>query len=133
MNWIKILLNRHKCVRRNLSFDFPARDEIIQMMFDKDLDSWNGEVQNVIYSIDKTKRFVILKNKNVYKYTFQEIHFFDYDEYAWFCADSLEPNKVMPAYWESEDTAGAYSFFGTLEETMKNMCLDPNYITYFVE
>ena len=47
----------------------PPREEMIDFMYDKELGYGGGTATRVIYSGDKTKRFVIVKdNKGYFKY-----------------------------------------------------------------
>ena len=48
----------------------PSWETLIEMMHDKNLDAFADEVIEVVYSIDKSMRYVILKNdKGFFTYT----------------------------------------------------------------
>ena len=60
----------------------PPRAEIVEMMYDKCLDAFADEVVSVVYSIDKTMRYVVLKDeKELVTYQLETIYQFDEDEW----------------------------------------------------
>lgn len=104
--------------------DLPL-NEIIEIMYDKSL-GFQDEIQKVIYSKDKSMRYVILKKENgIFHYVFEKIEL--YDEYELMCFKN-SPN-VLPAYWNEFSTP--CSFFGTLEDAVKNLKFEVEYMQYF--
>ena len=60
----------------------PTMEEIINHLYDKALQFANDEIIKVIYSNDRSKRFILLKSeKGFYKYIYEEICV--YDELDW--------------------------------------------------
>ncbi len=60
----------------------PYWDTVVALMYDKCLEYKQGELVCVVYSEDRTKRYLIIKNdKGLYEYSFEEIS--PYDEYEW--------------------------------------------------
>ena len=57
-----------------------GNEKLVKDMKDKDL-NYIYEVKDVIYSIDNTKRFVVLKQKeNLYTFKYEMIYKYDEDE-----------------------------------------------------
>lgn len=99
--------------------------EIIEKMYDKSL-GFQDEIQKIIYSKDKSMRYVILKKENgIFYYVFEKINL--YDEEVPECLKN-DPN-AMPAYWNGFSTPR--SFFGTLEDAVKNLKFEVEYMQYF--
>lgn len=106
----------------------PPIEEIVEELYGKSLSFCDYDVIKVIYTKDKTKRFILLKSHSgFYKYTFEEIFVFDEDEWS-VCCDI--PGKY-PAYWSPNDRTFAYSFFGTEEEALSSMMQESKYLQYF--
>ena len=114
-------------LKRKRKRAFP-REEITEALYDKELSFTDYEIVKVIYSSDKTKRFIILKSSNgFYKYTYEEICFLDEKEFRNLCNDYIE----YPAFWETRDKSSAYSFFGTENEAFLSMKQESEYILHF--
>lgn len=106
----------------------PPIEEIADTLYDKQLSFTDYEIVKVIYSSDKTKRFIILKSLNgFYKYTYEEICVWDEDEWKYCCNDA----NAYPAFWEPRDKSSAYSFFGTENEAFLSMKQESEYILHF--
>lgn len=106
----------------------PPWEEIIEAMYDKDLSFTEGtEVIKVIYSKDKSKRFIILKSdKGFFKYVYEELCLFDEEERMYF-----HNNENIYAYWSPNDPSFAYSFFDTEENAFSALISEPEYKKYF--
>ena len=114
-------------LKRKRKRAFP-REEITEALYDKELSFTDYEIVKVIYSSDKTKRFIILKSSNgFYKYTYEEICVLDEDEWKYCCDDA----NAYPAFWETRDKSSAYSFFGTENEAFLSMKQESEYILHF--
>ena len=106
----------------------PPINEIAKALYDKQLSFTDEKIVKVIYSSDKTKRFIILKSLNgFYKYTYEEICVLDEDEWKYCCND----DNAYPAFWETRDKSSAISFFGTENEAFLSMKQESEYILYF--
>ena len=126
MNFFKNKIKRDK---KSQIPPMPNFGEIVEMMYNKNL-SFSETVVRVLYSEDKSKRFVLLKSdKGFYKYTYEEIRVCDEDEWNFIC----NTENPCPAWWEPMDRSFAYSFFGTEEEAMTALMNESEYKTYFVE
>lgn len=71
----------------------PPWSEIVEMMKDKHLDAFADEVVRVVYSADKTMRYVVLKDeKGLFTYQLEAIYQFDEDEWKYICShnDALQ-------------------------------------------
>lgn len=103
----------------------PSRDETVEAMFDEGLNHFTDEVVRVIYSKDKTARFVLLKKENeVFTYIFQQLHFYDEDEWEYSSHD-------IPACWEKPLDEDGVSFFKSIEELLEDIKERPKYKAYF--
>ena len=106
----------------------PPIEEIVETLYNKQMSFTDYEIVKVIYSSDKTKRFIILKSTNgFYKYTYEEICVLDEDEWKYCCNDA----NAYPAFWETRDKSSAYSFFGTENEAFLSMKQESEYILHF--
>lgn len=102
----------------------PPRAEIVEMMYDKCLDAFADEVVSVVYSIDKTMRYVVLKDeKELFTYQLETIYQFDEDEWKYICTH----NDALPAMWEPFRDIVGKSFFENEEELLKEMKEEPEY------
>lgn len=106
----------------------PPRAEIVEMMYDKYLDAFADEVVSVVYSIDKTMRYVVLKDeKGLFTYQLETIYQFDEDEWKYICSH----NDALSAMWEPFRCFVGNSFFENEEELLKEMKEEPEYKQYF--
>ena len=127
MKWLNRLIERKK---QTDPIQMPPYNEIVKSLYDQEL-TYSEEVTvcRVIYSKDKSKRFVILKSdKGFYKYTYEEVCVFD--ELDWtshFC----HLDNVKPGWWEPKDRSFAYSFFGTEGEALGALKLESEYKQFF--
>lgn len=89
------------------------------------------EVVDVIYSTDKSKRFIVHKNdKHLYSYCYEVVELLDEEEYNYIrmCYGSSE--EILPANWISRDLGGA-SFYDNLETVMKEIHSSYEYNKFF--
>lgn len=107
----------------------PSLEAVAEMMYDQYLDAFSDEVVSVIYSKDKTMRYVILKSDRGY-YSYQLEGIYQYDEYEWQFISSND--KCLPALWEPLEGKLGSSFFGSIEELMPEIENEPEYKQYFI-
>ena len=113
---------------RRAHTELPTLTEAASVMSDRGLDFSPDEVIDVLYSGDRTKRFVILKASNgCFKYVYGELRLFDRDELAYF---SDQPDAV-PGYWAISGCIGGASFYPDLESVMNELCCTPEFKLYF--
>lgn len=102
----------------------PPWETIVEIMYDKHLDAFCDEVVEVIYSKDKTMRFVVLKNENgLFTYQLEAIYQYDEDEWKYIFTD----NNTLPAMWEPYRGFLSNSFFESIDQLHKEMKADPEY------
>ena len=100
----------------------PEWNEIVEMLYDKNLDFLDSTVEKVIYSKDKSKRYVVLKSdKGFFTYRLEKIYQFDEEEWSYRCSFDL-----TPAFWQDVDN-GSKSFFSTLEDALKELKQEAEY------
>ena len=100
----------------------PEWNEIVEMLYDKNLDFLDLTVEKVIYSRDKAKRYVILKSdKGFFSYRLEEIYQLDDEEWSYRCSFDL-----TPAFWQEVDN-GSKSIFSTLEDALKELEQEAEY------
>ena len=125
MNFFKRLFQKEKLKEIPT---MPSWPEIVEMMYDKYLDAFADEVVSVVYSIDKTMRYVVLKDeKGLFTYQLEAIYQFDEDEWKYICSN----NDALPAMWEPFRGIVGKSFFANEEELLKEMKAEPEYKQYF--
>jgi len=105
----------------------PTMEEIINHLYDKALQFANDEIIKVIYSNDRSKRFILLKSeKGFYKYIYEEICVYDELDWEYFAF----VNNAYPGWWEPKGPSG-HSFFGTEEEAISALQNEDKYKLYF--
>ena len=125
--WISKLVNGKKC--ESQSIEKPDWETVVEMMYDKQLDSFLDEVVRVIYSKDKSKRYIILKKESgILTYLLETIYQFDDDEWNYIS----NQENAMPAMWERYYKEWAFSNFEREEELMKELVHEPEYKQYFL-
>ena len=106
----------------------PSWETVVEMMYDKQLNVFSGEVVRVIYSKDRAMRYIVLKCENkVFTYQLEAIHQFDEDEWKYICAH----DNALPAMWEPFRGIVGKSFFENIEELLKEIKTEPEYKQYF--
>ena len=106
----------------------PTWESVVEIMYDKQLDSVLDEVVKVIYSKDKTKRYVILKSKKGYlTYGLEVLYAFDEDEWQFIGREK----DALPGYWGSSGGRGVTSIFEREEELLRELVCEPEYKCYF--
>ncbi len=106
----------------------PSWEEVIEALYDTDLDSFPHEVVEVLYTKDCSKRYIILRSTGgFYTYHLEGISIRDEEE--WQNYPSHE--NIFPAWWEPIERNNEKSFFGTLEECKANLYAESDYQQYF--
>ncbi len=100
----------------------PEWNEIVEMLYDKNLEFLDSKVEKVIYSKDKSKRYVVLKSdKGFFTYRLEKIYQLDEDEWSYRCSFDL-----TPAFWQDVDN-GSKSIFSTLEDALNELKQEAEY------
>ena len=106
----------------------PAWETVIEMMHDQQLNFIANEVMEVIYSTDRTMRYVILKDeRGFFTYQFEVLRQFDEDEWIYI---GFRDN-ALPATWDSFGGIKRISLFDTIEALKKELQAEPEYNQYF--
>ena len=63
MKWLKKLFNKNRQLEIEPVPPMPSWDKIVELLYDKNLDSFCDEVINVLYSKDNSMRYVVLKDE----------------------------------------------------------------------
>lgn len=106
----------------------PAWNAIVDMLYDQQLDTFADEVIDVIYSRDRSMRYIVLKeNAGLLTYQLEAIYQFDEDEWGYICAC----DNALPAMWEPFRGVVGKSFFNNPEELLRSMESEPEYKQYF--
>lgn len=107
----------------------PSWELIVKMMRDKNLDAFSDEVIEVLYSIDCSMRYVILKDeKDFFTYQLEAIYQYDEDEWHYICSH----DNALPAMWEPFRGIEGKSIFANIEELKKELKTEPEYKRYFM-
>ena len=129
VKWLKILFNKNRETDIKPMPPMPSWDKIVQLLYDKNLDSFCNEVINVLYSKDNSMRFVILKDeKGIFTYHLEEIYQFDEDEWKHICSN----DDALPAMWEAYLGNIGGSLFANEEDLMNDLKSQPEYKQYFI-
>ena len=126
MEWFKRLFKK-----RGRSTDaplMPSWNEIVEMLYDKGLDAFSDEVVNVVYSKDKSMRYVVFKDeKGFLTYQLEAIYQFDVEEWKYICSN----NDALPAMWEPFRGIVGRSVFSREDDLLREMKEEPEYKQYF--
>ena len=99
-----------------------------KMMYDKHLDAFSDEVVKVIYSKDRSMRYVVLKDeKEFFTYQLEAIYPYDEDEWKYICSH----DNVLPAMWEPFRGIVGKSVFENIDELLNELKAEPEYKQYF--
>ena len=106
----------------------PSWETVVEMMYDKHLDAFSDEVVKVIYSKDRSMRYVVLKDKKgFFTYQLEAIYQYDEDEWKYICLH----DNALPAMWEPFRGIAGKSFFENIDELLKELNAEPEYKSYF--
>ena len=106
----------------------PSWETVVEMMYDKHLDAFSDEIVKVIYSKDRSMRYVVLKDKKgFFTYQLETIYQYDEDEWKYICSY----DNSLPAMWEPFRGIVGKSFFENMDELLKELNAEPEYKSYF--
>ena len=106
----------------------PSWETVLEMMYDKHLDAFSNEIVKVIYSKDRSMRYVVLKDeKGFFTYQLEAIYQYDEDEWKYICSH----DNALPAMWEPFRGIVGKSFFENMDELIKELKEEPEYESYF--
>ena len=106
----------------------PSQETVVEMMYDKHLDAFSDEIVKVIYSKDRSMRYVVLKDeKDFFIYQLEAIYQYDEDEWKYICAH----DNALPAMWEPFRGIVGKSVFENIDELLKEIKTEPEYKQHF--
>lgn len=106
----------------------PSWETVVEMMYDKHLDAFSDEVVKVIYSKDRSMRYVVLKDeKGFFTYQLEAIYQYDEDEWKYICSH----DNALPAMWDPFIGIVGNSIFENMDELLKELKAEPEYKRYF--
>ena len=109
----------------------PSWETTVEMLYDKHLDAFSGEILRVIYSKDKSMRYVILKNENgLLTYQLEAIYLFDEETWEYIQLSKSAKDK-LPAMWEPYRGILETSFFEQERDLLRALEAEPEYKQYF--
>ena len=121
---MKNLFRKFRKEKRVVS-KMPEWNEIVEMLYDKSLNGFDDEVVRVIYSKDKSKRYIVLKSdKGFFTYRLEKIY--QINEEEWSYRSSFD---LTPAFWQDVDNGGK-SMFTSLEDALKELEQEAEYKIY---
>ena len=124
MNWIKKRFFNRKTSNRYQQK--PSYEELVEQLYDKELD-YIDEVVRVIYSKDKSMRYVITKNtQDILKYQLEKVYQNDEEDLLYIGINE----KVVWGYWMPNGSSDT-SFFNNIDDLMKAIKWEPTYKEYF--
>ena len=121
-----------KWFKRNLkpsTSPMPTHETLVEMMYDKHLDAFSDEVVRVIYSRDRSMRYVVLKNEKGY-FTYQLEAIYQYEEDEWKYLSAQE--DVLPALWEPFRGIVGKSIFENMDDLLKEIKAEAEFKHYFL-
>lgn len=106
----------------------PTWEQIVEQMYGKQLSGYADRVVDVIYSKDKTKRYVITKNESgLLSYQLETICPFDEEEWKYICVHE----DTLPAMWVELEAGAGRSLFSSEKELRTELGSEPEFITHF--
>ena len=106
----------------------PSWETVVEMMYDKHLDAFSDEVVKVIYSKDRSMRYVVLKDeKDFFTYQLEAIYQYDEDEWNYICVR----DNALPAMWAPFSGIVGKSIFENIDELLKEIKTEPEYKQHF--
>lgn len=124
------LFKRLFCKNRKIKVvpTLPVWEEIVELMYDKGLDHFIDEVILVLYSKDKSKRYVLLQRQDgFYTYTCEQIYVYDAEEWQYV----YENEHTLPAMWAAI-VGGSNSIFERLDDALNELKNESEFKTYFI-
>lgn len=117
-------LRKNKKVKNDINTPTPLSwEETVLLMHEKQL-NYNKKVLKTIYSLDKTKRFVLLKSDDgTVSYIFEQLIPFNEEELKFLNYNSL------PAFWQEKNDF--VHIFSDIKTAMKELKNEPEYKKYF--
>lgn len=98
------------------------------MMYDKDLDTFLKEAVKVIYSKERSMRYIVLRDENgLLTYLLEAICQYDGDEWKYIYAH----DEVLPAKWVPFKSIIGKSFFENIDGLLIELKSEPEYKIYF--
>ena len=129
MKCLKRLFNKNRELDVKPIPPMPSWDKIVELLYDKNLDSFCDEVISVLYSKDNAMRYVVLKDeKGIFTYHLEAIYQFDEDEWKYICSY----DDALPAMWELYLGSCGCSRFANEEDLMNDLESQPEYKQYFI-
>lgn len=106
----------------------PDWGTVVEMMYDNGLDAFQDEVIKVVYSKDKSMRYVILKDEHsIFTYQLEAIYQYNDEEWSYLC----DSNSMLPAMWEPHSNGWSGSRFENIDDLMKELIFEPEYKQFF--
>ncbi len=106
----------------------PSWETVIEIMYDQNLDTFADEVTEVIYSTNRSMRYVILKDeKGFFTYQLEAIYQYDADEWVYISSK----DHALPAMWEPFKGIKGKSLFNNMDALKKELQTEPEYKRYF--
>ena len=103
-------------------------EDAVEMLYDKHLDAFADKIVDVIYSKDRSMRYVILeKNNGLLTYQLEAIYSYNGEKWGYV---SLQDNSLA-AMWEPFRGIVEKSVFGNMDELTKELHEEPEYKQYF--
>lgn len=130
MKFLKKLFNKEENRENDIKQipPIPAWQEIVEIMFDKQLGCMCDELVRVIYSKDRSQRYVVVKNeKGIYTYFLEQICPFDEDEWEYI----YENESTLPAMWAICPYGRGGGLFANEQEVMRDLQATAEYKKFF--
>ena len=103
-------------------------EKVVEMKYDNDLDAFQDEVVVVVYSKDKSMRYVIMKDEqSTFTYQLEAIYQYKDGEWSYLC----DSNSMLPAMWEPHSNGRSDSRFKNIDDLMKELIFEPEYKQFF--
>lgn len=102
-------------------------EELVNAMYDRDIDKLNGKPVMLVYNKERDRRFAVLKDKKCYSYVFQRLCKNEKDD--WFSINAVEGE--FPAAWECANEQGQHDSYKSAEEALQALKEEEEYYKFY--
>ncbi len=115
--------------KKRLPSQLPPWEEIVEIMYGQQLTDFAGRVVEILYSGDRTRRVMLLRNKKgKFFYNFERIEAYELEDWQYYLKNN--PN-TLPAMWVYMDGGENAALYDTEDEAARALAAEPLFLKYF--
>lgn len=110
------------------TFEYPSWEQVVEIMYDKQLEVYDEKTIKVIYSKDKSMRYVITQGEDKFiRYRLERLY--SLEEEGEYIADQKD---ALPAIWEPALESQKGSVFSDESDALNQIYSEANYKKFFI-